>query len=347
MKRFLFFLLVTVLICQFSNVDAQTYYSNNFQSGLSGWTTGNHTNTCLGITSRTSTWGIYSSSGGTAISLGSSTLGTPNDGTLGAENGFITSPSFTVSSSSIIIEFDSWVSNESGYPCNYDVEYIEISIDGGAFSAIHGNVTNLHNLSSDATWRHLIFTNTVTSGSSVRLRFRLDTGDGCCGFSSTGWFIDNLVVRSNHTITTGTISPTTFCAGAAVSVPYTISGTFNAGNVFTAQLSNASGSFASPVNIGTRTATNAGTINATIPGGTTAGTGYRIRVVSSNPVVTGTDNGSNITINRVPVIACPANITVDNTVGQCGANVTFAATATGSTPALLFLIHLHRAVSSL
>jgi hypothetical protein len=104
------------------------------------------------------------------------------------------------------------------------------------------------------------------------------------------------------TISTSAISGSPFCVGnsatATVSVPFTITGTFNAGNVFTAQLSDASGSFASPQNIGSITQTTSGTINATIPATVSAGTGYRIRVVSSNPSVDGSNNGSNLTIQN-------------------------------------------------
>ena len=92
-------------------------------------------------------------------------------------------------------------------------------------------------------------------------------------------------------ITTGTITPAGYCAGGSVSVPYTTVGAANAGNTFTAQLSNASGSFASPVTLGTLSSTTSGTISGTIPGGTTAGTGYYIRVVSSNPSITGSSYG--------------------------------------------------------
>jgi len=105
---------------------------------------------------------------------------------------------------------------------------------------------------------------------------------------------------SANSIATSTITGP-FCAGAATSVSFTASGTFTAGNIFTAQLSDASGSFSSPVNIGTLTATASGTISVVIPSGTTAGTGYRIRVISSTPAVTGSDNGSNITVNALPV----------------------------------------------
>lgn len=89
-----------------------------------------------------------------------------------------------------------------------------------------------------------------------------------------------------------------FCDGSSVSVNYTTDTiNFNTGNIFTAQLSNASGSFASPTSIGTVTSTTASTITATIPASTPFGTGYRIRVVSSSPSYAGSDNGSNIIIN--------------------------------------------------
>lgn len=103
-------------------------------------------------------------------------------------------------------------------------------------------------------------------------------------------------------ITTGSISGSPFCAGTSVSVPFTITGTFTTGNIFTAQLSNASGSFSSPIVIGTLTSINAGTITGTIPTNTTVGTNYRIRVVSSTPAISGSYNGSSLIINEIPTI---------------------------------------------
>jgi uncharacterized repeat protein (TIGR03803 family) len=90
------------------------------------------------------------------------------------------------------------------------------------------------------------------------------------------------------------------CVGSSLGVPFTIEGTYDAGNVFTAQLSDASGSFAAPLTIGTLTSPFVGTINAVIPSNIAPGNGYRIRVIGSNPVVTGSDNGSDITINALP-----------------------------------------------
>lgn len=138
------------------------------------------------------------------------------------------------------------------------------------------------------------------------------------------------ITGSTNSISGTTISGSPFCAGASVSVPYTKSGTFNAGNIFTAQLSDASGSFTAPVSIGTLTSVNSGTISATIPAGTTTGTGYRIRVVSSSPVTTGADNGTNLTINA---ILTPA-VSIAGTSTICtGTSSTFTATPTnGGTP---------------
>jgi len=117
------------------------------------------------------------------------------------------------------------------------------------------------------------------------------------------WDNDNLYTHSAAVTTiNNTVSVGPYCAGSNASVAYTITGTFNAGNIFTAQLSDATGSFASPVNIGTLTSTSGGTINATIPANTTTSSLYRIRVVATNPITTGSDNGSNITINALPTV---------------------------------------------
>ena len=93
---------------------------------------------------------------------------------------------------------------------------------------------------------------------------------------------------------------TAFCAGNSIMVNYrTVALSLNAGNVFTLQLSNASGSFASPIVLGTLTSTlTNGTISGVIPSGQSAGTGYKIRIVSSNVADIGETNQTNLTISR-------------------------------------------------
>ncbi|GEM_PF-1059505 len=103
-------------------------------------------------------------------------------------------------------------------------------------------------------------------------------------------------------VNAATFNPAVICRGNNVTVNFTITGAFTAGNTFTAQLSDASGSFASPVTIGSVTSTTASAITATIPAGSTAGTGYRIRVVSSNPVLTGAQSTTTLNVT-VPATA--------------------------------------------
>lgn len=125
--------------------------------------------------------------------------------------------------------------------------------------------------------------------------------------------VDDITISSSpivsHTITTGTITGSPFCitptTGASVSVPYTFTGSFS--GTFTAQLSDATGSFASPVNIGS----GASPISATIPAGTPSGTGYRIRVVNDNPVTTGTPNPDDLAIYLN--VGDPTNPTISST----------------------------------
>ncbi len=99
------------------------------------------------------------------------------------------------------------------------------------------------------------------------------------------------------TIATNTIAAANICPGQNLNVDFSGNGSANAGNIFTAQLSTATGSFTGAVNIGTLSSINpSGTIVCLIPSGTAAGTLYRIRVISSTPAVTGTDNGANLTV---------------------------------------------------
>ncbi len=117
--------------------------------------------------------------------------------------------------------------------------------------------------------------------------------------SSLSYFV---MSRSSY-ISITNIAGSPFCVGSAVSIPfeYSPSDIFD-GSTFTAQLSNASGSFSSPVSMGTILSDLSGsqTINTTIPISTAAGSGYRIRVVSNSPAITGSDNGSDIIINTIP-----------------------------------------------
>jgi len=96
----------------------------------------------------------------------------------------------------------------------------------------------------------------------------------------------NILLVKLDTIARRAILPVvsaTYCPGETVKLPYTIMGTFNSTNSFTAQLSDANGSFANPVQIGDTALKTSGFITITIPAGTAPGSNYLIRVVSSSP----------------------------------------------------------------
>lgn len=180
-----------------NGVNAQIYINSNFQTGTDGWTTGQASSTCLSNASITSTWALSSTSGGSPVALGSICYGTPNDGGMGPENSWILSPVFTPTSSNLTVEFDSWTSNETGFPCAYDVELVEITQNGGlTWSPIHSYIPTLHGIENDQVWRHYIMNATVTPSLTTRIRFRYDSGDDYSGSSSPGWFVDNILVKS-------------------------------------------------------------------------------------------------------------------------------------------------------
>ncbi len=108
----------------------------------------------------------------------------------------------------------------------------------------------------------------------------------------------NYIVKPQF-ITTDAISTTTFCSGDKVNITFK-SGQFNGTNTYTVQLSDAKGSFGSPVKLSTLNDSFPANINVQIPISTVAGTGYRIRVVGSSPAINGGDNGTDLTINPAP-----------------------------------------------
>jgi hypothetical protein len=130
--------------------------------------------------------------------------------------------------------------------------------------------------------------------------------------------VKDFVVSNTFTLVGST--PTTWCKNTAFNIPFTAEGTYNSGNVFTAQLSNASGSFASPTTLGTLTGTTSGTITATIPNAISLGSGYQIRVVTSNPSIS--DNPSlPIMVVAVCPPPCPTSLTLASTADDYSSGI--------------------------
>lgn len=124
-------------------------------------------------------------------------------------------------------------------------------------------------------------------------------------------------------IITGSITGSPFCGNSSgIAVPFIASGTFSTGNVFSAELSDATGSFASPLSLGSVTSTSSGTILTTAPLPNIAGTAYEMRVVSTLPALTGLNSVSILTIQAAPSVA---NAGTNQSV--CGSSITLSANA--------------------
>ena len=91
-----------------------------------------------------------------------------------------------------------------------------------------------------------------------------------------------------NAITAQNIAGNSYCTGSVFNYTYTAQGTFT--GTFTAQLSDNTGSFASPTTIGSSN-TETGGITVTIPA-VAAGAAYQIRIISSIPAVTSTLSGA-------------------------------------------------------
>ncbi len=117
--------------------------------------------------------------------------------------------------------------------------------------------------------------------------YTLGSVSNACG-AGTGSGSATVTVSAPATITTQNLASATVCAGSTVPVSFTTTGTPVAGNVYTVQLSDATGS-----NFATITTTGSGSpLSAVIPAGTPPGAGYRVRVVSSNPAVVGSPSAA-------------------------------------------------------
>ena len=131
-------------------------------------------------------------------------------------------------------------------------------------------------------------------------------------------------------IATGQILPNPVCAGQAVSVNFT---TNLSGETYKVQLSDATGGNFIPIigSIGTNSP-----LTATIPANTPTGSGYKIRVISSNPnAISTASNAFNITaIPSAPSVASPIDYAQNQTVTALtatGSNLKWYTAASGGT----------------
>ncbi len=190
--------------------------------------------------------------------------------------------------------------------------------DGIVWSVLDNMPKTLTGCAGQGLWtsRTITMPASANNNPNVKIAFSWINNDDGIG-TDPSFAVDDMAMSvpvGPTSIATSNLTQTSLCPCNTYMVNFTSTGTFGIGNVYTAQLSNALGSFATPVNIGTLSSNaNAGTISSTIPCITTTGTAYRIRVISSNPAVNGSDNGLNLSISQNPsaptlVTSLPASL---------------------------------------
>jgi len=103
---------------------------------------------------------------------------------------------------------------------------------------------------------------------------------------------------------------TLLCVNGNFVVPISIGSTpFHDTNVFRVEISNATGSFGSPVIVGYGYGNGSGGVlaNCSLPPAITPGTGYRLRIVTNYPAYTSGPNNKNIRVSALPTVTASYN----------------------------------------
>ncbi|MBL7983349.1 MAG: choice-of-anchor J domain-containing protein, partial [Flavobacteriales bacterium] len=328
-----------------SVASAQTLFVEDFESSPAFVLNTTDANSTVGITNTWLVNTVYAGGSGTVDCLGfpldfsigatpgqPGGIGSPNGNYLhtaslvaisngiqccsfGAADGFCTNADdvFAAMSSDVSTVGSSEVSLSFWWLCNGGVQnYGEVwysTNSGGSWAQLTVPISQYRGQSgwTEQTASIPAFGNQAT----LRFGFRFHNGQSFAGGSDPGFAIDDVRITASAASTISTdAAPMELCQGAVFNLPYAITGTFLPGNTFTVQLSDASGDFAGATSIGSLASTTGGTIACTIPTGTPAGTGYRVRVVSSAPSVVGADNGADITIDAAPDAGADASVSL-------------------------------------
>lgn len=264
---------------------------------------------------------------GSSQSLGSATFFGGTLGTVGSGAGASLTFSSIIFDSSSTIILDSTVAyalhfTTAGIFTASGSEVLTIKGWKGGYDGTSGTEAKIF-VGSTAT--------TLTAAKLALIQF-VDGGGNTYGAAqlSTG----EVVPISTPAITPGTILGSPFCPGTSgimVNFTYSPTSVFVSGTaIFTAQLSSATGSFTSPVNLQSVTSDGSGSqaISVTIPLGTASGTKYRIRIVSSSPTVIGSSNAANLVVASGWLGGASGNTTDWNTAANwCGGVIPDASTS--------------------
>ncbi len=210
---------------------------------------------------------------------------------------------------------------------------IHYNMNNASLSAFPGNCTGYNMLSVNLAGNITVATGvgesaieiiSTTPFDSIRVQHN--------GLAGSGTVYDFAFFEPDTVaIITRPFADTLLCAGDTLHIPYKVSYKFRSNNVFTAQLSDANGSFATPTTIGTLNTDTAGIFRWQIPTTLPQGLNYRVRIVSTSPVRTSADNGNSIVIG----MSKPANVTKGSNTPVCsGKSLTL--NAGSSTPGVSY-----------
>ena len=219
------------------------------------------------------------------------------------------------------------MANGTEYPANMHVATAVLSFNRTSTSG------------GSYTWRRLsIPFNNNGPCTDVRYILMTATTNETPGSGSTSddLFIDDALLVYKPTLTMGQLASNSFAPGAAITIPFTLTGTMSpdnlnaTANAVIVQMSDANGSFNNPTELGRVTTNTSGSISAQIPA--VANGQYQIRVISTNyPMVGGNSQQVTITVPTY-TIAASANPSAGGTVSgagqyQQGSSCTLSATA--------------------
>lgn len=307
--------IIGVVACSFISFGQTTLFQDDFESGTSNWNFNGSGDNAWIVNN------IYSGGGWVTDTppqpggntnylhimsgLGCSFLGACNanfdTGSASLQNADMVSGVDASAASSVTLDF--WYLCMGATGTSYGTA--NVSVDGGVTWTLVGTYSGVINWTQET----LDISAVAAGQSDVRVRFQWQNGGAG---SDPAFSVDDVTISammgggSNAISTTNDVSPASWCEGSteSVTVNFTATGTYTAGNLFTAEISDASGSFATPTAIGSlsSSASGAQSISCTVPGSLPAGTGYRIRVLSTTPSITGTDNGTDLVISAVPSV---------------------------------------------
>lgn len=151
-------------------------------------------------------------------------------------------------------------------------------------------------LASNVTTNSFYWNIPNTISSTCLVKIESSSSSAISDTSDSFFAIDN-APANNNVITTTLVTPPVFCKRDTITVGYSAVGTFNSGNIFTAQISDSAGTFNYPQIIGSLSSTTSGSITCVIPAYLPNSSLYKIRVVSDNLPANGSPDTGTFILN--------------------------------------------------